>query len=97
MSKVEENPVRMLAVIEGRVQGVGFRYFTQREATTLGLVGHVRNQWDGTVEVVAEGSAALLRQLLARLRVGPSASRVQSVRAEWHPPSGEYRSFIVRY
>jgi acylphosphatase len=66
-------------VVSGRVQGVGFRYFTLREARALGLSGFVRNQPDGTVEVVAEGAAELLATLADRLRDGPAFAEVVAV------------------
>lgn len=61
------------------MQGVGFRWFVMREATRLDLAGYVRNLPDGSVEVVAEGSAAALATLESALRHGPPAARVQSV------------------
>jgi acylphosphatase len=66
-------------VVQGRVQGVGYRYFVQREADALGVTGFVRNLPDGNVEVVAEGGEPVLAKLEARLREGPSFARVSSV------------------
>ncbi|MGA7339344.1 MAG: acylphosphatase [Terracidiphilus sp.] len=63
-------------LIQGRVQGVGFRWFVQREAGELELRGWVRNTEDGDVEVVAAGEAADLDELRASLRRGPRGSRV---------------------
>jgi acylphosphatase len=66
-------------VVRGRVQGVGYRYFVQREADALGVTGFVRNLPDGSVEVVAEGGEPAVTQLEARLREGPSFATVASV------------------
>ena len=66
-------------LVQGRVQGVGYRYFVQREADALGLTGLVRNLPDGTVEVVAEGGEPAMARLETRLREGPSFARVSSV------------------
>ena len=63
-------------LIQGRVQGVGFRWFVQREASELDLRGWVRNTEDGDVEVVAAGDPADLDELRASLRRGPRGSRV---------------------
>src|SRR6185312_11444052 len=64
--------VRLTAVVHGRVQGVGFRWWTRARATELGLVGSATNKADGRVEVLAEGSRQACDQLLAALR-GPLA------------------------
>lgn len=63
-------------LIQGRVQGVGFRWFVHREASELDLRGWVRNTEDGDVEVVASGSAEDLAELRESLRRGPRGSRV---------------------
>jgi acylphosphatase len=66
-------------LIQGRVQGVGFRWFVQREAAELELRGWVRNTEDGDVEVVAAGDAGDLDELRATLRRGPRGSRVDRI------------------
>ena len=66
-------------LVSGRVQGVGFRWFVEREAATLGLTGWVRNREDGRVEVMATGSREQLAALHARMRQGPRAARVDEV------------------
>lgn len=66
-------------LIQGRVQGVGFRWFVQREASEIGLHGWVRNTEDGDVEVVAAGDAEDLAELRASLKRGPRGSRVDRV------------------
>ena len=89
--------VRLYAVVHGLVQGVNFRYYTALEARRLGVVGYVRNQWDGTVEVVAEGERSLVEQLLAFLHRGPRWAAVEQVNVQWQSPTGEFRRFEVRY
>ncbi len=66
-------------VVRGRVQGVGFRWFVEREAQILGVAGWVRNNADGSVEVLAQGSHEQLLGLRSRLREGPRAARVDDV------------------
>ena len=76
-------------VVRGRVQGVGFRFFVEREAHMLGIAGWVRNNFDGTVEVLAMGSREQLMGLRGRLREGPRAARVDAVdEAEAKPIPG---------
>ncbi|MGO9257824.1 MAG: acylphosphatase [Bryobacteraceae bacterium] len=65
--------------IRGRVQGVGFRYFAQREASALGLVGYTRNLDDGRVEVYAAGPQSKLDELAGRLHRGPRWADVRGV------------------
>lgn len=66
-------------VVRGRVQGVGFRWFVEREAHVLGIAGWVRNNSDGSVEVFAQGTRDQLLGLRSRLREGPRAARVDAV------------------
>jgi acylphosphatase len=66
-------------LVEGRVQGVGYRYFALKEAEALGVAGFARNLPDGRVEVVAEASEEVLQDFEARLREGPGFARVQGV------------------
>ncbi|HEV2114007.1 MAG TPA: acylphosphatase [Terriglobales bacterium] len=66
-------------IVRGRVQGVGFRWFVQREAQMLGIAGWVRNNVDGAVEVLAMGSEHQLATLNLKLRSGPRAARVDKV------------------
>jgi acylphosphatase len=74
-------------LIRGRVQGVGFRWFVQREAQMLGITGWVRNNFDGAVEVLACGNDAQLSTLRSRLEKGPRASRVDAVEESAAQPS----------
>lgn len=77
MSDGETTKVRV--IIKGRVQGVGFRYWTQDKARDLGLDGWVRNRPDGSVEALFAGPEAAVREMLAACRRGPSFSRVTDV------------------
>jgi acylphosphatase len=88
---------RLHAIVQGRVQGVSFRYYTVNRARELGVTGYVRNRWDETVEVVAEGQRAALEELLAYLREGPRAAFVTGVSVEWLPPTDDFQRFEVRY
>ncbi len=88
---------RLHAVVTGMVQGVSFRWFTQRRASELGLVGFVRNLSDGSVEFCAEGSRASLERLLDAVRAGPASAVVENVDADWSDASGEFHRFDIRF
>lgn len=94
MSELES--MRVHVIVEGRVQGVGFRAFVVDQANQLGVKGWVRNRWNGTVEVVAEGDHAALEDLISALRKGPRASYVTNVDLEWQPATGEFHQFSMR-
>jgi acylphosphatase len=83
-------------LIQGIVQGVGFRYFARRAARELKLAGYVRNLADGSVEAVARGDEGTLAVLEATLRRGPSASRVESVKVEDHSGDINHDEFVIR-
>jgi acylphosphatase len=77
--------------ITGRVQGVGFRFYTQRKAQELGLTGWVRNRRDGAVEAVIQGSPGAVETMIAWARNGPPSARVAEVRLT--EAGGEYSGF----
>lgn len=84
------------AVVSGRVQGVGFRYFAERAARKAGVAGWVRNLPDGRVETVVEGSDAAVDAYLAEIRKGPFGSRVSDVTVEDAPPEN-FPSFEITH
>lgn len=87
---------RLDAVVRGRVQGVGFRYFVLRQGAALGLDGWVANEADGSVRCRAEGSRPALEQLLTALRTGPSGARVDGVDVRWGVATGDLGPITVR-
>ncbi|MBM4436651.1 MAG: acylphosphatase [Actinobacteria bacterium] len=88
---------RLTAVVRGRVQGVGFRYYVAATAQRLSLRGFVRNLPDRrSVEVVAEGGRADLESLIARLRSGPPAARVDGVEVAWSAATRQFTAFEVQ-
>lgn len=82
-------PAALRVIVSGRVQGVGYRAWTVREARRLGLAGWVRNRADGSVELLAAGPEAALDALLEACRRGPPLARVDAI--ETHPaePPGQ--------
>jgi acylphosphatase len=91
-----ENTTRLHASVAGHVQGVGFRFFVVDEAQALGLNGWVRNCWDDTVEVVAEGPRPTLEKLLVSLRRGPAHAHVTQVNVDWQTGLGNIHGFDIR-
>lgn len=81
--------------IFGIVQGVGFRYSTQAQASRLGLVGWVKNCADGSVELYAEGESAPLQQFVQWLHKGPPGARVERVQVRKVNPKGTFRRFVI--
>ncbi|MEA2025292.1 MAG: acylphosphatase [Chloroflexota bacterium] len=88
--------MRLVATVRGFVQGVGFRWFVERQAASLGLDGWVSNQSDGSVEVVAEGSEDVLGQLVLMLWEGPAGSAVSDVAVRHEPARGNLVGFAIR-
>ncbi|MBX7256102.1 MAG: acylphosphatase [Candidatus Hydrogenedentes bacterium] len=82
--------------IRGRVQGVGFRYATYREANALGLTGWVRNAYDGSVEAEFAGPKESLDLMLGWCREGPPYARVSDVEVEWRDSDSKYVRFEIR-
>jgi acylphosphatase len=87
---------RVHVIVEGRVQGVGFRYFVKENALAWGLTGWVRNRWDDTVEVMAEGVREDVDQLLDALRKGPRAAVVDNLKIDWGDYLGEFGGFYIQ-
>ncbi len=85
------------AIVYGRVQGVFFRNFVQRQASRLGLNGYARNLRDGTVEVRAEGERVQLEKLIDYLKAGPPAAKVERVETSWSEYTRNYHNFDIRY
>jgi len=98
---IQKNPLTeenkcLHATVIGRVQGVSFRYYVVELAGSLNLNGWVRNKWNGSVEVTAEGSYPNLETLLQALREGPSMARVDDICYEWQAYTGVFKDFQVR-
>jgi acylphosphatase len=82
-------------IVRGRVQGVGFRWFVEREAHILGISGWVRNNSDGSVEVLAQGTRDQLLGFRSRLRQGPRAARVDDVEEFGAKPVSGLNTFRI--
>ena len=82
-------------IVSGRVQGVGFRYFTREVAAREGLTGWVRNLPDGRLEAYVEGERDAVTRVERAIRQGPRGARVDHVRAEMEEPIGGYSGFEI--
>ncbi len=82
-------------LVSGLVQGVGFRYFVDRKARELGLVGIVRNLFSGEVEIDIEGDRSLIEEFITLVNVGPRAAHVSEVRVDWKKPAHQYHDFRI--
>lgn len=87
--------VARYVIITGRVQGVGFRYFTQETAWREGVTGWVRNLPDGRVEAYLEGEADAVTRVERAIRQGPRGARVDEVEVDVREPGGHYRDFSI--
>jgi acylphosphatase len=92
----QSRPQARRFVVRGRVQGVGFRWFVEREAHILQVAGWVRNNHDGSVEVLAMGTREQLAGLRSRLQEGPRAARVDHIEELEAELIAELNSFQVR-
>ncbi len=82
-------------IVQGRVQGVGFRYYVCNVGTRLGLGGNVRNCDDGSVEIVVEGDARSLAAFVKEVEKGPSMARVDRMDIHDTSPTGHYSTFQI--
>jgi acylphosphatase len=97
VSNPESDPdVRLSAWVHGRVQGVGFRWWTRCRALELGLTGYAANQADGRVLVVAHGPREAGEKLLQLLEGGATPGRVDNVVADWSQPQERFTGFVER-
>lgn len=94
--KSNDNQVRAKVLLDGHVQGVGLRYFTQEKATELGLSGFIRNLTDGRVEVIFEGTADKVEDLLDWFQDGVSKARIDTIALRYEEPEGRFSNFSVK-
>ncbi len=87
---------RVHIVVEGVVQGVGFRWFVARRAEELGLLGFVKNLYDGSVEIEAEGDRSRVEDFIGDIRVGPRSAHITNVRIAWQAPLHLPSHFEIR-
>ncbi len=84
-------------LVNGLVQGVGYRYFVLREARALGLKGYTKNLFSGEVLTVIEGEKYLIEELYNKLKIGPSFADVKNASINWSEFKNEFKSFEIRF
>jgi acylphosphatase len=93
----EPNDLRAHVFISGRVQGVSFRWYTQRKAEELGLTGWVRNLWDGRVEAIFEGQENAVKDAVTWCHTGPTSAWVDQVEVKYEQPTGDFKRFRITW
>jgi len=83
--------------VSGKVQGVGFRYFTYKVAKELDLNGYVRNTYDGKVEIIASGSEKSIEKFVKSIKKGPTFSKVLDLEINKIEMNEQYGSFVIKY
>jgi len=94
---VSLGPAAAEIIVEGRVQGVGYRDYARRRAIRLGLAGYVMNLKEGRVRVRVEGEREVIEELVRQLEKGPPLSLVTSVSTRWLLPTRRFTAFEIRY
>jgi acylphosphatase len=84
-------------IVQGVVQGVGYRFFTVQKAREYGITGYVQNLPDGSVLVVAEGEKGILQDFIKELKIGPSSARVTNVDVKFSEADKGYKNFSVKF
>ena len=83
-------------IVNGLVQGIGFRYFVYRNAKEIGLNGYVQNLGSGEVLTVVEGQIALIEDLFEKIKIGPSHAYVKNCNILWNEIKNEFNNFEIR-
>lgn len=83
-------------IVEGLVQGVGFRWFVARKAEGLGLRGYAKNLYNGNVEIEVAGERSLVEELIKEVKIGPRSAQVTNLKIEWLQPTDQYTHFEIR-
>lgn len=88
---------RAKIIVNGLVQGVGYRYFVMRLAESFNLKGYTQNLFTGEVLTEVEGDGAMILELINKLKIGPNKSHIVNCFVEWSESKNEFKGFEVRY
>lgn len=89
--------MRAQIVVQGLVQGVGYRFFVIEQAKQYNIRGYVKNLHNGCVEVVVQGDKGLVNDFIERLKIGPPSARITGVDVKWSEGEGGFTDFDVRF
>lgn len=89
--------IRAEIIVNGLVQGVGFRYFVYSKAENLGLKGYVKNFYTGEVYTVVEGEKYLIEDFFEKIKIGPMSAHVKNASINWTEPTYEFTRFEIRH
>ena len=92
-----DDVMEIYAIVKGRVQGVGFRFFAERTAEKFSVNGWVRNLPNGDVEILGQGTKEQLEKFIAHIRQGPRSSMVVDIETVWRSPTRIYEYFSITY
>jgi acylphosphatase len=84
-------------IVQGVVQGVGYRFFVLNQARLYDVKGYVKNMPDGTVQVLAEGKKGMVKDFVERLRIGPLSAHVTGIDVKWHEKDSGFTEFRLQY
>lgn len=94
---METQKVKAEIIVNGLVQGVGFRYFVSNTAQRLNLNGYVKNLYTGEVLTVVEGPKVIIEELFSQIKIGPRSAHVKNASVIWKQNKNEFKDFEVRY
>jgi acylphosphatase len=89
--------MKAVIIVQGFVQGIGYRFFTVEQAKRYKVKGYVRNLPDGGVEVIAEGDEGLLKDFIRALKIGPASAHVTGIDVKWSDTEFGFTDFDIRY
>jgi acylphosphatase len=89
--------MRATIIIQGLVQGVGYRFFAIEQAKRFNIRGFTKNLVNGNVEVVAEGDEGAVKGLIEQLKIGPVSAHVSAIDVQWHDSELGFTDFDIRY
>lgn len=89
--------IRAKIIVNGSVQGVGYRYFVMRLAKSLNVNGFIKNLFSGEVFAEVEGDSSLIQELIKQMKIGPSHAYVKDCFVEWEDYKSEFKNFEIRY